>query len=119
LLVLLLLSCPDKGGIAIVLLMSWLTCTLMLCYTSGALLLTSGCTVTPASTGRHCSLPGRYILACILAADIFVSLAGTFLNYRLLSGNCRIIHLDLLVPASRSHTSGTPSTGMRGRSLAP
>jgi hypothetical protein len=117
--VLLLISRPDKGGIAIVFPISRLPCTLMLRCTSGALLLTPGCTVTPAATGRRCSLPGRHILACLLAADIFVSLAGTLLNYRLLSGNCRIIHLYLLVSAARSHTSGTPSAGMRGRSLAP
>jgi hypothetical protein len=119
LLVLLLISRPDKGGIAIVFPMSRLPWTLMLRCSSGALLLMPGCTVTPATTGRRCSLPGRHILACLLAADTFVSLAGTLLKYRLLSGNCRIIHLDLLVPAARSHTSGTPSAGMRGRSLAP
>jgi hypothetical protein len=41
------------------------------------------------------------------------------LHYRLLSGDCRIIHLDLLVPAARGHTSGTPGAWMRGRGLAP
>jgi hypothetical protein len=51
LLVLLLISRPDKGGVTIILPMSWLTCTLMLRRTSGALLLTPGCTVTPATTG--------------------------------------------------------------------
>jgi hypothetical protein len=45
-------------------------------------------------------------------------LAGTLLNYHLLSGNCQIIHLDLFVPAARGHTSSTPGTWMRGRSLA-
>jgi hypothetical protein len=91
-----------------------LTSTLLLRRASGALLLTPGCTVTPATTGRACSLPGRHILASFLAADILVSLAGTLLNYRLLSGDRRIIHLDLLVPAARGHTSGTPGAWMWG-----
>jgi hypothetical protein len=94
--------------------MSRLTCNLLLRCTSGALLLTPGCTITPATTGRACSLPGRHILAGFLAADILVSLAGTLLNHCLLSGDCWIIHLDLLVPAARGHTSGTPSAGMLG-----
>jgi hypothetical protein len=98
--------------------MSRLTRALLLHRTSGALLLTPGSTVTPATTGRACSLPGRHILAGLLAADILVSLAGTLLNYRLLSGDCRIIHLDLLVSAARGHTSSTPGAWMRGRSLA-
>jgi hypothetical protein len=119
LLMLLLISRPNKGGIPIILSTSQLTCTLLLCCTSGALLLTPGCTVTPATTGRHCPLLGRHILACTLAADIFVSLAGTLMSYCLLSGDRRIIHLDLLVPAARGHTSGTPGTWMRGRSFAP
>jgi hypothetical protein len=114
LLMLLLISRPDKGRIPIILSMSRMTCTLLLRCTSGALLLTPGRTVTPATSGRSCSLPGWHILASTLAADIFVSLAGTLLSYCLLSGNCRIIHLDLLVPAARSHTSGTPGTWMRG-----
>ena len=92
---------------------------MLLRRTSGTLLLTPSCTITPATTGRACSLPGRHILAGLLAADIFVSLAGTLLNYCLLSGDYRIIHLDLLVPAARGHTSGTPGAGMRGRGLAP
>jgi hypothetical protein len=93
--------------------MSRLTCALLLRRTSGALLLTPGCTITLATTGRACSLPGPHILTGLLAADILVSLAGTLLNYRLLSGDCRIIHLDLLVPAARGHTSGTPGAWMR------
>jgi hypothetical protein len=119
LLMLLLISRPGEGGIPIVLSMSRLTCALLLRCTSSALLLTPGCTVTPATTGRDCPLPGRHILASTLAAGIFISLAGTLLNYCLLSGNCRIVHLNLLVPAARGHTSGTPGTWMRGRSLAP
>jgi hypothetical protein len=118
LLLLLLISRPRKGKIPIVIPMSRLTCTLLLHRISGALLLTPGSTGTPATTGRACSLPGRHILAGILAADILVSLAGTLLNYRLFSGNCRIIHLDLLVPTARGHASGTPGAWMRGRSLA-
>jgi hypothetical protein len=114
LLVLLLISRPGKGGIPIIFPMSRLTCILLLCCTSSALLLMPRSTITPATTGRHCSLPGRHILASLLAADILVSLAGTLLNYRLLSGDCRIIHLDLLILAARSHTSGTPGAWMRG-----
>jgi hypothetical protein len=117
-LLLLLISHPGKGGIPIIFPMSRLTCALLLRRTFGALLLTPGCTITPATTGRACSLPGRHILVGLLAADILVSLAGTLLNYRLLSGDCRIIHLDLLVPAARGHTSGTPGAWIRGRSLA-
>jgi hypothetical protein len=118
LLVLLLISRPGKGRIAVILSMSRLTRTLLLRCTSGALLLTPGCTVTPATTGRDCFLPGQHILDNTLAADIFVSLAGTLLHCCLLSGDCRIIHLNLLVPAARGHTSGTPGARMRGRSLA-
>jgi hypothetical protein len=118
-LLILLISRPGKGRIPIIFPMSWLTCTLLLRRTSGALLLTPGCTITLATTGRNCSLPCRHILASLLAADILVSLAGTLLNYCLLSGDCRIIHLDLLVPAARGHTSGTPGAGMRGRSFTP
>jgi hypothetical protein len=101
-LLLLLISRPGKGGIPIIFPMSRLTCALLLRRTSGALLLTPGCTITLATTGRACSLPGRHILAGLFAAKILVSLAGTLLNYRLLSGDCRIIHLDLLVPSARS-----------------
>jgi hypothetical protein len=119
LLVLLLISCPGKGGIPIILSMSQMTGTLLLRCSSSALLLTPGCTVTPATTGRDCSLPGRHILASTLPADIFVCLAGILLNHCLLSGDCRVIHLDLLVPAARGHTSGTPGAQMQGRSLAP
>jgi hypothetical protein len=114
LLVLLLISRPGKGGVPVIFPMSRLTCTLLLGCIPGALLLTPSSTITPAHTGRSCSLPGRHILASILVADILVSLAGTLLSYCLLSGNCRIIHLDLLVPAARGHTSGTPGTWMRG-----
>jgi hypothetical protein len=119
LLVLLLISHPGKGGVPIIFPMSRLTCTLLLCRTPGAWLLTPSSTIIPATTGRHCSLPGRHILASLLAADILVRLAGTFLNYCLLSDDCRIIHLDLLVPAARGHTSGTPGAWMRGRSFPP
>jgi hypothetical protein len=118
LLLLLLISHPRKGEISIIFPMSWLTCALLLRRTSGALLLSPGSTVTPATTGRACSLPSQHILAGILVANIIVSLAGTLLHYCLFSGNCRIIHLDLLVPAARGHTSGTPGAWMRGRGLA-
>jgi hypothetical protein len=118
LLILLLVSRPGQGGISIMFMVSRLTRTLLLHCMSGALLLMPGCTVTPVPTGRNYSLPGQHILADFLAADIPVSLAGTLLHYRLLSGDCRIIHLDLLVPAARGHTSGTPGAWMRGRSLA-
>jgi hypothetical protein len=118
-LLLLLISHPGKGGNPIIFPMSRLTCTLLLRRTSGALLLTPGCTITPATTDRACSLPGWHILAGLLAADILVSLAGTLLNYCLLSGDCRIIHLDLLVPAARGHAFGTPGAWMRGRSFPP
>jgi hypothetical protein len=113
-LLLLLISRPCQGGISIIFPMSRLTRALLLHRTSGVLLLTPGSTVTPATTGRACSLPGRHILASLLAADILVSLPGTLLNYCLLFGDCQIIHLDLLVPAARGHTSGTPGAWMRG-----
>jgi hypothetical protein len=118
LLILLLVSHPGQGGISIIFTVSRLTRTLLLHRMPGALLLSPGCTVTPAPIGRNYSLPGRHILASFLAADILVSLAGTLLHRRLLSGDCRIIHLDLLVPVARGHTSGTPGAWMRGRSLA-
>jgi hypothetical protein len=114
LLLLLLISRPRKGGISIIFPMSRLTCALLLHRISGALLLTPGSTVTPATTGRTCSLFGRHILAGILVANILVSIAGILLNYCLLSGNRRIIYLDLLIPAARGHTSGTPGAWMRG-----
>jgi hypothetical protein len=106
-------------GVPIIFSMSRLTCTLLLGCTPGALLLTPSSTITPAHTGRSSSLPGRHILTGILAADIPVSMAGTSLHRRVFSGDCRIIHLDLLVPAARGHTSGTPGAWMRGRSLPP
>jgi hypothetical protein len=118
LILLLLISHPGKGGIPIIFPMSRLTCALLLRRTSGALLLTPGCTVTLTPTGRACSLPGWHILADLLAADILVSLNGTLLNYHLFFGDCRIIHLDLLVPAARGHTSDTLGAWMRGQSLA-
>jgi hypothetical protein len=118
LLVLLLISRPSKGGIPIIIPMSRLTCTLLLHCPSGALLLPPGGTVTPASTGRACFMAGRHTLAGLLAADILVSLADILLHHRLLAGDSRIVHLDLLVPAARGHTSGTPGAGMRGRGLA-
>jgi hypothetical protein len=91
--------------------MSRLTSSLLLHRILGALLLTSGNTVTLATTGRARSLPSRHILADILVADILVSFTGILLNYHLFSGKRRIIHLDLLVPVARSHTFGTPSAG--------
>jgi hypothetical protein len=115
----LLISRPGKGRISIIFPMSRLASSLLLHRISGALLLTSGNTVIPATTGRACSMPGRNILADTFVADIPVTLTGIPLNHRLFSGNCRIIHLDLLVPAARGHTSGTPSAWMRGRGLAP
>jgi hypothetical protein len=114
LLVLLLISHPNKGGVTIICPMSQLTCTLVSRCTSGTLLLMPSSTVISATTGRRYSLSGRHTLACPLAADILVSLAGTLLNYRLLFGDCRIIHLDLLVRTARGHTSGTPGAWMRG-----
>jgi hypothetical protein len=69
-----------------------------------------GSTVTPATTGRARSLPGWHILV----ADILVSFTSILLNYSLFSGNRQIIHLDLLDPVARSHTSGTSSAGMWG-----
>jgi hypothetical protein len=114
----LLISHPRKGGISIIFPMSRLACSLLLHGISGALLLTPGSTVIPATTGRACSLPSRHILAGTLVADILVTLTGIPLNNCLLSGNCRIIHLDLLIPAARGHTSGTPGAWMRGRGLA-
>jgi hypothetical protein len=114
LLLLLLISRPHKGRISIIFPMSRLTSSLLLHRIPGALLLTPGSTVTPVTTGRAHSLPSRHILANILVADILVSFAGILLNYHLFSGNRRIIHLDLLVPAARSHTSGMPSAGMQG-----
>jgi hypothetical protein len=114
LLVRLLISRPRKGGISIIFPMSRLPSSLLLHHIPGALLLTPGGTVIPATTGQACSLPGRNILSGILVADILVSLVGILLNYRLFSGDCRIIHLDLLVPAARGHTFGTPGAWMRG-----
>jgi hypothetical protein len=119
LLILLLISRPCQGGISIIFTVSRLTRTLLLHRMSGALLLTPGCTVTPAPTGRNCSLPSRHILVGFLADDILVNLAGTLLHHRLLSGDCRIIHRDLLVLAARGHTSGMPDAWMRGRSFSP
>jgi hypothetical protein len=114
----LLISRPRKGGISIIFPMSRLASSLLLHRISGALLLTPGSTVIPATTGRARSLPGRNILAGTFVANIPVTLTGICLNHRLFSGDCQIIHLDLLVPAARGHTSGTPGTWMRGRGLA-
>jgi hypothetical protein len=118
LVLLLLVSRPRKGRISIIFPVSRLTCALLLHHISGALLLTLGSTVILAATGQACSLFGRHILASILAADILVSLVGIPLNNCLLSGDCRIIHLDLLVPAARGHNSGMSGAWMRGRGLA-
>jgi hypothetical protein len=104
----LLISHPRKGGISIIFPMSRLASSLLLHHIPGALLLTPGSTVIPTTAGRACSLPGQHILAGTLVADILVTWAGIPLNNSLLFGDCRIIHLDLLVPAARSHTSGTP-----------
>jgi hypothetical protein len=115
----LLISRPRKGGISIIFPMSRLPPSLLLHHIPSALLLTPGGAVILATTGRACSLPGWNILAGTLVADILVSLADILLNHRLFSGDCRIIHLDQLVPAAGGHTSGMPSTWMRGRGLAP
>jgi hypothetical protein len=110
----LLISRPRKGGIPIIFLMSQLACALLLHRISGALLLTPGSTVIPATTGQACSLPGRHILVGTFVADILVTLAGIPPNNCLLSSDCRIIHLDLLVSAARGYTSGTSGAWMRG-----
>jgi hypothetical protein len=102
----LLISRPRKGRIPIILPMSQLASSMLLHRISGALLLTPDSTVIPATTGRACSLPGWSILAGTLVANISVTFTGIPLSHRLLSGDCRIIHLDLLVPAARGHTSG-------------
>jgi hypothetical protein len=86
--------------------MSRLASSLLLHRISGALLLTPVSIVILASSGRACSLPGRNILADTLVADILVTLASILLNHRLFFGDCRIIHLDLLVLAARGHTFG-------------
>jgi hypothetical protein len=90
----LLISRPRKGGISIIFSMSRLACALLLHRISGALLLTPGSTIIPAATGRACSFPSRHILVGTLVADILATLAGIPLNNCLLSGDCRIIHLD-------------------------
>jgi hypothetical protein len=86
-LLLLLISRPRKGGISIIFPMSRLTSSLLLHRIPDALLLTPGSTVTPATTGRARSLPGRHILTNILVANILVSFAGILLNYHLFFGN--------------------------------
>jgi hypothetical protein len=110
----LLISRPHKGRISIIFSMSRLTSSLMLHNIPGALLLMPGYVVILATTSRACSLPSRRILVCTLVADILVTLAGISLRHRLLFGDCRIIHLDLLVPVARGYTFGTPGTWMRG-----
>jgi hypothetical protein len=87
---------------------------LLLHRISGALLLTPRSTIIPATTSRACSLPGQRILAGTLVANISVTLTGIPLHHRLLSGDCRIVHLDLLVLAARGYTSGTLGAWMRG-----
>jgi hypothetical protein len=72
-----------------------------------------------ATTSRAGSLPGRILLAGILVADMRVTLAGIPLCHCLLSGDGQIIQLNLLIPAARGNTSGTPGTLMRGQGLAP
>jgi hypothetical protein len=122
----LLVSCPCKGRISIIFPMSQLASSLMLHRIPGTLLLLmlNLCriprkVVIPATTSRACSLPDRIVLAGTLVADMPVTLTSISLCHRLLSGDCQIIHLDLLVPAARGHTSGTPGAMMRGRGLAP
>jgi hypothetical protein len=114
----LLISRPRKGGISIIFPMFRLASSLLLHRISGALLLMLGSTIILATTGQARSLPGQNILASTFVADILVTLTGIPLNHRLLSGDCRIIHLDLLVLAARGHASGTPGTWMWGRGLA-
>jgi hypothetical protein len=53
----LLISRPRKGGISIIFPMSRLASSLLLHHIFGALLLTPGSTVIPASSGRACSFP--------------------------------------------------------------
>jgi hypothetical protein len=115
----LLISRPHKGGIPIIFPMSRLPSSLMLHHISDTLLLMPGYVVISATTSRACSLPGRRILTSTLVADISVTFTGISLSHRLLFGDCRIIHLDLLVPAARGHTSGMPGAWMRGRGLTP
>jgi hypothetical protein len=67
-----------------------------------------------ATTSRACSLPSRIVLAGILFADLPVTLVGIPLHHYLLSGDCQIINLNLLVPTARGYTYGTPGTLMRG-----
>jgi hypothetical protein len=104
----LLISRPRKGGISIIFSMSRLTSSLTLHRVSGTLLLLmldlrriTGNVIIPATTSRGCSLPGRIVLAGTLVADISVTLTGIPLCHRPLSGDCWIIHLDLLVSAAR------------------
>jgi hypothetical protein len=122
----LLVSYPRKGRIPIIFSMSRLASSWMLHHVPDTLLLLMlnlcqipGKVIIPATTSRACSLPGRIVLAGTLVADMPVTLAGIFLRHRLLSGDCRIIHLDLLILAARGYTSGTPGVMMRGRGLAP
>jgi hypothetical protein len=61
----------------------------------------------PDSSGRHSSC--RYS----------VTLTGISLHHCLLSGDCWIIHLDLLVLTARGYAYGTSGAMMRGRGLAP
>jgi hypothetical protein len=88
-----------------------------------ALLRTPDDTSTLAHTGRHCLLPGRYILPDTLIADIFVGLVGTFLCRRLLSGIagsytwiCLSRRLEVTLPARRALGCGEEACP---RDLAP
>jgi hypothetical protein len=110
----LLISHPRKGIIPIIFPMSRLTSSLMLHHISGALLLMPGHVVIPATTSRACSLPSQRILAGTLVTKILVTLTDIPLSHCLLFGDCRIIHLDLLVLAARDYTSGTPGAWMQG-----
>jgi hypothetical protein len=74
-------------------------------------------------TGEHCYV-GHHQSSVLLArpdsigqhliADMPITLAGIPLRHCLLSGDGRIIDLNLLVPAARGNTSGMPGTLMQG-----
>jgi hypothetical protein len=122
----LLVSCPHNGKISIIFQMSRLASSWMLHRVPSTLSLLMlnlcripGKDIILATTSQVCSLPGWIVLAGTLVADMPVTLAGISLRHRLLSGDCRIIHLDLIVPVARGYTSGTPGVMMQGRGLAP
>jgi hypothetical protein len=122
----LLVSYPRKGRIPIIFSMSQLASSWMLHHVPGTLLSLMlnlcqipGKVIIPATTSRAWSLPGRIVLADTLVADMPVTFASISLRHRLLSGDCRIIHLDLLVSTARGYTSDTSGVMMRGQGLAP